>query len=92
MLLQSLTAFVAGALMPLAFAPFSIWPLVLLSPALLIYQLHYIRLPKQAFMLGWVYGLGYFGFGVNWIYNSLHVFGPPGQAKPKPAEINTSFT
>jgi len=30
-------------------------------------------------MLGWVYGLGYFGFGVNWIYNSLHVYGhaPP---------------
>ena len=79
MLLQSLTAFVAGALMPLAFAPFSIWPLVLLSPALLIYQLLFIQLPKQAFMLGWVYGLGYFGFGVSWIYNSLHVFGhaPP---------------
>ncbi len=79
MLLQRLTAFLAGALMPLAFAPFSIWPLVLLSPALLIYQLNFIRLPQQAFVLGWIYGLGYFGFGVSWIYNSLHVFGhaPP---------------
>ena len=31
--------------------------------------------PKQVFWLAWIYGLGYFGFGVYWIYNSLHVYG-----------------
>ena len=31
------------------------------------------------FVAGWLFGTGYFGFGVYWIYNSLHVF---GQAPP----------
>ncbi len=65
--------------MPLAFSPFNFWPIVILSPAILIFQLSFINQSKQAFILGWIYGLGYFGFGVNWIYNSLHVYGhaPP---------------
>lgn len=65
--------------MPLAFSPFHFWPVVILSPALLIFQLSLIHHKKHAFALGWFYGLGYFGFGVYWIYNSLHVYGhaPP---------------
>ncbi len=61
--------------MPLAFSPFNFWPVVILSPALLLYQLTFINQKKQIFTLGWIYGLGYFGFGVNWIYNSLHIYG-----------------
>lgn len=61
--------------MPLAFAPFSFWPVVVLSPALLIYQTSLLSSGKFIFWLGCVYGLGYFGFGVSWIYNSLHVYG-----------------
>lgn len=75
MLLQLLIAFAAGSSLPLAFSPFSFWPVVILSPALLIFQLTFIDNRKKTFLLGWVYGLGYFGFGVNWIYNSLHIFG-----------------
>ncbi len=62
-------------MMPLAFAPFMIWPIAIVSPAVLIFLLRYVKSTSQAFWLGWLFGLGYFGFGVNWIYNSLHVFG-----------------
>ena len=79
MLFLWLIAFVAGATMPLAFSPFYFWPVVILSPALLFFQLSFINRRKHVFLLGWIYGLGYFGFGVNWIYNSLHLYGnaPP---------------
>lgn len=75
LLIQLLIAFIAGSCMPLAFAPVSFWPLVILSPAILIFLLGFRKSARQAFWLGWVYGLGYFGFGVYWLYHSMHVFG-----------------
>jgi len=68
-----------GALMPLAFAPWFFWPLAIILPALLIWVVGRDSDPRQAFLAGWIFGLGYFGFGVYWIYNSLHDFGmaPP---------------
>ena len=30
---------------------------------------------RQAFWLGWLFGLGYFGIGVHWVYFSMHLFG-----------------
>jgi apolipoprotein N-acyltransferase len=75
MQLQLLIAFIAGSCMPLAFAPFSLWPVVILSPAILIFQLGLIHSSRQAFWLGWTYGLGYFGFGVYWLYHSMQVYG-----------------
>ncbi len=68
-------AFIAGAILPLAFAPFSFWPLVILSPALLIYQASLLERGSSLFWLGSAYGLGYFGLGVSWVYHSLHVYG-----------------
>lgn len=61
--------------MPLAFAPFLFWPLAILSPMVLFHLLSKANTPRQVFWLSWVYALGYFGFGVYWIYNSLHVYG-----------------
>ena len=75
MQIQFLLALIAGASMPLAFAPFAIWPIALLAPAVLIYQSTLFDQTRQNFMLGFSFGLGYFGFGVSWIYHSLHVFG-----------------
>jgi len=65
--------------LPLAFAPFSAWPLAIAIPALMIYLLGDTGSPRAAFVAGWLFGCGYFGFGVYWIYNSLHDFGmaPP---------------
>ncbi len=79
MWLHRLIALLTGASMALAFAPFPFWPVAILSPALLIFQLGFMPDRRQAGWLGFVWGLGYFGCGVYWIYNSLHVFGhaPP---------------
>ncbi|MHC4220947.1 MAG: hypothetical protein ACYST9_00880, partial [Planctomycetota bacterium] len=61
-----------GSLMPLAFAPVSIWPLGILIPALLIVLADTQQSWRRVFVIGWLFGLGYFGFGVYWVYNSLH--------------------
>ena len=65
--------------MPLAFAPFYLWPLAILVPAVLLWLLRDEWSLKQVFIIGYCFGLGYLGFGVYWIYNSLHDF---GQAAP----------
>ncbi len=70
-----LIAFVAGATMPLAFAPLRLWPVVVLAPAVLLFQHLRATSAGQSFRLGWLFGLGYFGFGVYWLYNSLHIYG-----------------
>jgi apolipoprotein N-acyltransferase len=68
-----------GALLPLAFAPFAIWPLAIILPAILLVLVDSRDNNKQVVLTGFCFGLGYFGFGVYWIYNSLHDFGmaPP---------------
>ena len=68
-----------GSALPLAFAPFSWWPLAILLPALLIWLVQQEQSLRNLFFTGWIFGIGYFGFGVYWIYNSLHDFGmaPP---------------
>ncbi|MDH5356747.1 MAG: apolipoprotein N-acyltransferase, partial [Gammaproteobacteria bacterium] len=69
--LTLLFAALLGALMPLAFAPFSLWPIAILVPALLFLLLDREMSGKSLFMHGWLFGNAYFGFGVYWTYNSL---------------------
>ena len=64
-----------GALMPLSFAPFGIWPLVIILPAVLLVLVDSRDTNKQVVLTGFSFGLGYFGLGVYWVYNSLHDFG-----------------
>jgi apolipoprotein N-acyltransferase len=73
--LVPILAALLGSMMPVAFAPLSIWPLGILLPALLIALTHNERNWRRVFVIGWLFGLGYFGFGVYWVYNSLHDFG-----------------
>lgn len=69
-----LLALAAGALTPLALAPFDYWPLAILSIALLYLGLR--GLPgKSALWRGWWYGFGAFGAGTSWIYVSIHDYG-----------------
>ena len=70
-------AFLAGCLLPLAFAPINFYFLAIISPALLLWLWRDAR-PKTAFIRGLSYGLGMFGVGVSWIYVSIHVFGGVG--------------
>jgi len=72
--LGDLLALVAGALLPLAFAPFEWRLLSVLSPALLFLLWLQVS-PRRAFWRGYLFGLGQFGVGVSWVYNSIHLFG-----------------
>ena len=68
-----------GLVLVFAFAPFNLWPLALLVPAGLLWLNRDESSLSRLFVSGWIFGCGYFGFGLYWIYNSLHVFGmaPP---------------
>ena len=63
-----------GALMTLAYAPYKIYILGLLCPALLILSLDKTS-PAQAFRNGYCFGLGLFGTGVYWLHISINMFG-----------------
>ncbi len=57
-----------------AFAPFHLWPLAFFSPALLMWL--WVRTPPRwAVSIGYLYGLGFFGLGVSWVFHSIHEFG-----------------
>lgn len=64
----------AGCLLPLSFAPFNLYTLSYIAPAILLWvwlQSSY----KQAFYSGWFFGVGFFSVGTSWIYISIHQFG-----------------
>jgi apolipoprotein N-acyltransferase len=67
-------AFLAGALLPLAFAPYDLPFMALVSIALFLILLRSLT-PKQAAVIGYAFGWGYFGHGVYWVYFSIHHFG-----------------
>lgn len=74
MRLRLAIALLAGALLPLAFAPFDYfyiaWPCV----AVLFFLWRDAR-PSQAFCLGGAFGLSSFLIGIYWTYISVHEFG-----------------
>ncbi|SCZ51729.1 apolipoprotein N-acyltransferase [Thiohalomonas denitrificans] len=72
-----LAAFLAGGLLPLAFAPFDILPLAVLSPAVLFWLWHDAA-PRRAAGLGFLFGLGQFGIGVSWVFVAINEFGGTG--------------
>jgi len=69
-----LLSLIAGASLPLAFAPLNLFVLALLAPATL-FVLWRDATPMRAARLGFLFGLGMFGVGVSWVYVTMHVFG-----------------
>lgn len=67
-------ALLGGALLPLAFAPFD-WPYLAILSLLLLFRSWLAAAPGRAFLRGYLFGLGQYGFGVSWIYVSLHDYG-----------------
>ena len=67
-------ALLGGGLLALAFAPFGIWPLAILCPALL-FMLWEGAAPRRAAALGFTFGCGTFAAGTYWLYVSIHGFG-----------------
>ena len=62
---------VAGAVWPLAFAPFGSFPIAFVSLAALFLAWRGCRTPRRAFLRGWLFGLGCFGAGMTWIHESF---------------------
>ena len=71
---SELSVLTAGALMPLGYAPFSLFPIVPLLLAVLFYRVGDCG-PRRAFWRAWLFGFTMFGVGVSWVYTSIHEFG-----------------
>jgi len=67
-------SFAVGALLNLAFAPFGLWPLAILCPALLFALIRGVP-AKRAAWTGAAFAAGLFSFGTYWLYTSIHHFG-----------------
>lgn len=72
--LRAPLALAGGASVTLALAPFNLWPLILIGPALL-YLLQRHQSPRAAAWNGWLFGLGFWGAGVSWVYVSIERYG-----------------
>ena len=73
-MIRNILIFSSGALGVLAFSPFKLWWMSVISLSLLLglfIQNNY----NQAFKTGFIYGLGLFGVGVSWVFNSFYNFG-----------------
>lgn len=65
----------AGAAFPLGFAPFSLWPVSLLTIPILWGTLQTNLGRERPFLTGWCFGIGVFGLGTSWIFVSIFFFG-----------------
>ena len=73
-ILLPLAAF-AGAAGVLGFEPFGVFPMAIAALAALLVLWRRAATRRQAALIGFVFGLGYFLAGVSWVYVSLHDFG-----------------
>ena len=71
----ALGLFVAGLLNTLAFAPYQLTAIPLLSLTLLSLAIFSAQTARQAFGFGFAYGLGWFGWGISWVHVSIDTFG-----------------
>jgi apolipoprotein N-acyltransferase len=67
----------------LGFAPFYLFPVPVITLALLFGFCHSSTTPLKAALMGFGFGMGLFSAGVTWIYVSLHDFG----AMPMPLAV-----
>jgi apolipoprotein N-acyltransferase len=60
-------ALIAGGVSATGFAPLNMWPLTLISLALLMHLVASAENGRRALLIGWLFGMGYFSIGNNWI-------------------------
>ncbi len=68
-----LAAFI-GALTPLSFAPFEIWPVAIFSPAFLLLLLNK-QSAKQGAIISYFWSIGLLAVGISWVHISMDSFG-----------------
>ena len=73
--LTVIIALLAGGAFILALAPYGIWPVALVSPAILYALLMPDMTGRRAFLIGQAYGTGLWCVGAFWLYTSIHVYG-----------------
>jgi apolipoprotein N-acyltransferase len=75
-------ALVCGAIYPLGFAPFELWPLTLLSVLGLVWLMD--KADGSHSWVLWCFAFGKFAVGVSWVYVSMNVYAgtPPVVAVP----------
>ena len=73
-LLMDLTYLALGIALTFAFAPYELFPLAVVVPLILL-ALWLKQSAKQAFWKGFLFGVGFFGAGVHWVYISVHDLG-----------------
>jgi len=83
----SFGAALLGAATVAAYAPLYLYPLSVLTLAMLVWMWHRAPTARRAAALGWWFGLGFFVAGVSWVYVSLHTFG----AMPAPIAAFTTL-
>ncbi|RAH36109.1 apolipoprotein N-acyltransferase, partial [Vibrio vulnificus] len=71
---RPIVAAFVGALTTLAFAPYQIWLVALITPALLLILIHG-QSRRQALWTGYAWGFGQFASGISWVYVSIAGFG-----------------
>ena len=62
-----IAALLLGALAPLGFPPLRLWPISVLAMGAFVLLLRRCETKKRAFLLGWLFGVGYFTVTNNWI-------------------------
>ena len=72
--LPGLLCLLGGAVLPLAFAPFDYWPLAI-ATLILLFSCSLDCGPRKGFLRGYLFGVGLFGVGVNWLHISINQFG-----------------
>lgn len=73
-LLPRFAALLLGGASVFGFAPFYLFPLPILVLAGLFFYLREAP-PREAGLRAWLFGLGWFGAGVSWVYVSMHEVG-----------------
>lgn len=74
-LASPVAALAAGAVNALAFAPFGLWPLQILTLALVFRLVMQASSARAAALVGWAYGSGWLVVGVHWLYISMNRYG-----------------
>ncbi len=74
-MIQLLASILAGSLTVTGFSPFEYAFVPIFTLGLLFFLWFHAVSARRALLIGYSFGLGLFGFGVNWLHISINLFG-----------------